>query len=289
MNVFQRSWSLTKASFGVISSDPKLLIFPFVSSIASVIVFILIMIPFGYIVGESDSQVVFYGALFFVYLALYMTVIFFNVGLVSQISAKINNQATSVGAGISAATSRLGSIIGYAAIASTVGVLLSILRDQSGKGGSLAGLLGSIMASIAGAAWGVVTFLVVPVLVFENKGPIAAIRGSFDLVKRSWGAQLVGNATIGLIFFLLYIPAFIWAAIIVSVMGASVFTAVGFNAVALIGMVVLAGLPFLFLIVLSAALDTIYRTAVYHFAQTGNLTLGFSEQLVKEAFKQKAA
>ena len=38
------------------------------------------------------------------------------------------------------------------------------------------GILGRIIASLIGAAWNVVTFLTVPIIVFEDLGPIAALK-----------------------------------------------------------------------------------------------------------------
>ena len=40
-------------------------------------------------------------------------------------------------------------------------------------------------------------------LVVENKGPIAALKESTRLLKRTWGEQLAGNVGFGLIFGLL--------------------------------------------------------------------------------------
>src|SRR5690606_40814523 len=51
-----------------------------------------------------------------------------------------------------------------------------------------------------GLAWTLATFLVVPVLVSQNVGPIEALKESVSLLKRSWGENLAGNVGIGLAF-----------------------------------------------------------------------------------------
>ena len=43
------------------------------------------------------------------------------------------------------------------------------------------------------------TFLVLPVLVFEGIGPIAAVKRSGELFKHTWGENLMTNAGIGLV------------------------------------------------------------------------------------------
>jgi len=52
-------------------------------------------------------------------------------------------------------------------------------------------------------AWNLATFLVVPVLVAEEVGPFEAVKRSAQLLKRTWGEQIVGNLSIGGIFGLL--------------------------------------------------------------------------------------
>ena len=70
--------------------------------------------------------------------------------------------------------------------------------------------MGRFVAGLLGAAWTVVSFLVVPILVVENKNPFAALQESAGLVKKTWGEQVAGNFGFGLIFFLLAIPAIAW-------------------------------------------------------------------------------
>ncbi len=62
------------------------------------------------------------------------------------------------------------------------------------------GLLGRLVVGLVGLAWNLATFLVVPVLVVEDVGPIEAIRQSAAYLKRTWGEQIVGNLGMGLVF-----------------------------------------------------------------------------------------
>jgi hypothetical protein len=58
-------------------------------------------------------------------------------------------------------------------------------------------VLGDIGASLGGAIWSLVTFLVVPVLALEGIGPIDAIKRSAQLFRQRWGQQVTGNVVIG--------------------------------------------------------------------------------------------
>jgi uncharacterized membrane protein YeaQ/YmgE (transglycosylase-associated protein family) len=61
----------------------------------------------------------------------------------------------------SKAMTRFGSIVGWTATNATVGVILSAVREK-------AGFLGDIVVGIIGAAWNIVTWLVMPVIIVEG-------------------------------------------------------------------------------------------------------------------------
>jgi hypothetical protein len=75
-------------------------------------------------------------------------------------------------------------------MSAAVSVVLGAMRDRGG-------VIGSVGASIGGAIWSLVTFLVVPVLAFEGIGPIAAMKRSARLFRQRWGQQVTGNVVIG--------------------------------------------------------------------------------------------
>ena len=70
------------------------------------------------------------------------------------------------------------------------------------------GFIGQIVVNLIGLAWTVSTFLVVPVLVHQNVGPIDAVKESASMLKKTWGENIIANAGMGLVFMLLYIPVF---------------------------------------------------------------------------------
>ncbi len=49
----------------------------------------------------------------------------------------------------------------------------------------------------------------VPVLAFENLGPLDALKRSAYLFRKNWGEKVVGGFSFGLIFFLLSLPDFL--------------------------------------------------------------------------------
>jgi hypothetical protein len=57
-----------------------------------------------------------------------------------------------------------------------------------------------IIVGMLGVGWSIATFLVVPVLVTRDVGPVEAVRESATLLKRTWGENIIGQGGIGLVF-----------------------------------------------------------------------------------------
>jgi hypothetical protein len=275
------SWELVKASAAVLRSDKELVIFPIVSAIGSLIVLATFAIPM-FLAGVFDSMYVDgkgfqpLGMLvaFLFYLVQYTVIFFANTALVGAALIRLRGGNPTVADGFRIASQRLGPILGYALISATVGMVLRAIAER-------AGVIGRIVISLVGFAWNIATYLVVPVLAAEDIGPIDAVKRSAQLLKRTWGEQLVGgagvNAVFGLIMFgvfLVGIPLIILAALSESLvlMGAAVL------------LVVLAALA---LGVISSTLTGIYSAAVYRFAAEGEVGGAFSAEMVQSAFRPK--
>ena len=123
--------------------------------------------------------------------------------------------------------------------------------------------------------------LVVPVLVIEGVGPVEAIKRSAGLLKKTWGEQIVGNFSIGLIFVLV--------TVLVILLGIPFFIlAVSLESLALIiafGVIFVLVLVFLGLI--NSTLTGIYVAAVYRYAAEGEASGFFNEELIQGAFRLK--
>ena len=121
---------------------------------------------------------------------------FFNTAIIACAINRLQGGEPSVGYGFSVAMSRIHLILGWALLSATVGLALRIIEDRSER-------VGQFVTGLLGMAWTVMSYLVVPILVVEQKGPFAALKESSVLLKKTWGERLVGNSSFGLIFFLL--------------------------------------------------------------------------------------
>ena len=281
MGRFARSWALAKASMGVLRADKELLLFPLVSSIATLVVAASFLLPIwglGLLRGMSDGggpTLALYLLLFAFYLVQYFVIFFFNTALVGAAMIRLDGGDPSVGAGLRIAAGKWTTILGYAAIAATVGLLLRALEER-------AGFLGRIVIGLLGAAWTVATYLTVPVLVARDVGPIDAVKESASLLGRTWGENLIGQGGLGLVFTLVYVL------VGVSGVGLVVFLGTQHLAVAAVVAACLLLAVFLLLALVQAALSGIYSAALYRFAVAGDAPAGFDGALLRGAFQRKA-
>src|SRR4051794_19730056 len=139
-NTFSNSWELVKASFRVLREDRELMIFPVISTIGVFIVTLVFFVPLllsGIIssatesTGLSGTQTgLMWVGLFLFYLVTYTVIIYSNVALVGAAMVRLRGGNPTVSDGFRTANERIGSIISYAVISATVGIVLSLLRDQ---------------------------------------------------------------------------------------------------------------------------------------------------------------
>jgi hypothetical protein len=266
-----------KASANVLRLDKELMVFPLMSGIATVLVAASFIAPIFMIGpeifgdGENPSYVAYvFGFLF--YLVQYSVIFFFNAALVGAALIRLDGGDPTVSDGLAIASKRMGAILGYAAIAATVGMVLRFIAER-------AGFLGRIITGLIGLAWTLTTYLTVPILVTKDIGPIDAVKESVAIFKRTWGEQVIGNFGMS------------WA---VTLMGIA-WTCLGFVMIFLtsamgpfvVGPVVaIMVLGYIFLALFASALNGIYTAALYRYAITGDAGY-FDADIMGNAFSPK--
>jgi hypothetical protein len=277
-----RSWELVQASWGVLREDKELLLFPLISSIAMLAVVACFALPVIGIYGldglgrafDGRTTLAQYTAAFLFYVVQYFVIFYFNAALVGAAMIRLDGGDPTLGDGLSIASSKAASILGYALIAATVGILLRAIQER-------VGFLGKIVVGLLGAGWSLATFLVVPVLVTRDVDPIEAVKDSAMLLKRTWGENVIGQGGIGVAFFFIHLAIFIVG--IALIIGAAMTHSVPLIVVAVAALIVAVIAAAL----IHSALSGIYSAALYRYATDNKATGGFAPETLQLAFKTK--
>ncbi|MEM8930472.1 MAG: DUF6159 family protein [Acidobacteriota bacterium] len=255
------SWQLVKASAAVLRADKELVIFPLLSSVALVVTCAIFFAPLafvGFSAQVSDTaHIVAYLASFFFYFVATFIMVFFNSALVGAALIRLEGGDPTVGDGLRIARQHLGAIFRWSLLAATVGMLLKAARER-------AGWLGSLVLGIIGLAWNLATFLVVPVLVTHNLGPVEALKKSASLLKKTWGEQIAGNLGLGAFFGVVGLG---FTIIAVPLLFLALSTG---NLWVIAPAVIVLVLGYGTIALLSTTLSGIYSAALYRFATTGD-------------------
>ncbi|HWJ98101.1 MAG TPA: DUF6159 family protein [Acidimicrobiales bacterium] len=280
MGRWARSKQLASASWGVLKQDKELMALPLISGLASLVIGATFLFPL-YLSSETkdvagsttfEMKPIGYVVLFLMYLVLAYIAIFFKTALLCGADERMRGGEPSLGTALSGAASRAGKILPWAIVTATVSVILRSLEER-------AGILGRIVIGLVGMAWAVVTFLVLPIVVFENVGVGTAIKRSAEMLKRTWGENLIVNLGIGLISMVLTLPA-------IAVVIGSFFTG---SAPVIVGAVVLAAVWIIGVSCWSSAMTAVFQLALYRYATQTPLPSEFAQVNMAEAFGPKKA
>jgi hypothetical protein len=205
MGKIATTWQLMKDSWGVLMRDKELLLFPVASGVATFLVLLTFICrssapPSGARAGTSDTC---------------------STSCCSATtSATSSSSSTStprssrtwsrglrggeptIGQSLGAATACIPQIAAWAIVSATVGVILRWLSER-------AGFLGQIALALVGFAWTLVTTSWCRSSSSSARARFDAIGDSKDLLRNTWGQQIVSGLGYGLIGFLLSLPALV--------------------------------------------------------------------------------
>ena len=283
IETIKRSFRLVKLCLHVLAVDKELILFPLFSSIGVVLV-MLTFLGVGLGIGALDrinAGAVGGGDLvlaFAFYVFSYFVIIFFNSALVFAAHERLAGGDPNIRSGLSGASQSIATIFVWAVVAATVGLILNIRSSQARQRGGMMGMISHIIISMLGAAWTLITFFVVPLIVIERRSFGDAFKTSLSMLRRTWGEQIVANFGLGIEGFL----AFLVAAGITALLFFVLSPLGGFGAfiAIVIGVVLIAGVALVF-----ATLDGIYKAALYNYAVDGMVPSLFPDDAIRGAFR----
>jgi len=284
MGKFSRSWELVKQSFTILRSDKQLMLFPVLSAVSCFVVTAAIATGGAFLLlparaaaiaaGERfnpNQSPMFLLGMFTLYVVNYFVIVFFNVALVGVANSRLMGGSWTFKDGLELAWERKGTILEWALMAATVGVLLRTLEERLG-------LIGRLIMRIIGIAWALACYFVVPVLAFEDLTPIDALKRSSKLFRDTWGEKVIGGFSLGMVSLVLMLPG-------IGLPIAAAFLA-GINGM-MVGLILMV-LYFLVLSVFMSAVGGIFNAALYRYACFKQVPPAFSEELIASAWAPKS-
>jgi hypothetical protein len=273
MTRIRRGWELTKESWAVVRRDRSLMVFPVVAVFSALLVAVIFVGGGAALYDSSDSEPLLIAVLVVGAYVLIAVSIFFNVALSACAARSLEGHDTTPGEGFAAARKRLGPIFGWAGLQLVVGALISAIQALLREGGGQ--IIASIVGGLAGLAWNIATFFVIPALALEGLGPKDALKRSIAVMRERWGEGVTGSFAIGgLIFLIAFLPG-----LVLVVLGIAISSSSGAVAGVLIGLGVAI---FVVGAVVQAALMAIFKVALFRFA-TEDKVLGSYERPQLEA------
>ncbi len=239
---------LTKDSLLVMGHNPRLFLFPLVSGVAGLaFLTVFVGVTFGLmaIAPEGGALV----GLFLIYLVLTFVATFFTAGLVHQTRTVLEGGEVDLRAGLAAAWEVKGPLFVWALVSATVGIVINAIENSDSR---LARLFGTLF----GVAWTLLTFFVVPVIVFERASTTGMFERSAGTFKRTWGEAPISLVGIQLVSLVVVLPFVL--------VGGLLFSA----GVAVAGIaIVLVGILLSYLV--GQTLQGVVKTTLYLYAEEG--------------------
>ena len=163
MGIFARlkmGWNLSMDSFQVLREHPQLALFPLVSGVAG-LVYIALLFGGSFVLGLFEGNAS-YAVLFLLYLGSAFIAAFFNAGLVYSARQAFQGRTPTLKEGIAEAWRHKGPLFAWAVISAIVGMIIRAIEKQDS-------IVARIVAVVFSAAWSIITYFIIPVIVFEDQ------------------------------------------------------------------------------------------------------------------------
>lgn len=270
--------ALLSASWELLRADRSLLWLPAMATVASLVAALVLFVPgfaIGWAVSGQDGSVGVYIGGAFAALASSVVAIYFQAALVIGANQRADGCDPTLSGVLGEAWRIRARILKWAVLTTTVGVAVRTVERRLG-------ILGAILGFLGGVAWAIASFLVVPILVVEDIGPIDAVKRSARLIRQTWGTSVRTTLRFGLIQLALILP--VMALLVVGVLAVATGTALGLLvgvALVVAAVTALCGMGLVF-----SAVSAYARALIYRYA-TGRPVPGVDPSVFVGVFRQR--
>jgi hypothetical protein len=241
-----RTLRLMRTSFSLLRRDPRLLLFPTVALVANIAIGgIALALAVGRAQGAANTRnALFIWGLVASFPATYVT-IFCGVALAFMLGSHLDGKPMETSAAWKAAANRAAVIGAWTILVCTIGAVLRIAEQR----------LPRFLVAIIDLSFALLTVFAIPILAYEELGPIDTFNRSRTLLRNRWPEQIAGAIGIGIVGGVLLIPCV--AAIVIGLIAG------GTLGVLLIAVGVLS---MFVLITAQTAAEQVFRVCLYRYA-----------------------
>jgi hypothetical protein len=132
-----------------------------------------------------------------------------------------------------------------------------------------------VLAGGLAVAWNLIPYLIVPVIILEERTTYDSIQCSGELFRKRWGEQIVGDFGFGLLNFIQTIPALM--------VGLLIFKFDRALAIIVVVWYVLI------LAAITTAVKGVLTVVLYRYASTGDLPTSFNPRQIEDALPRRRA
>jgi len=287
MSSWKRSGEMTDKTWAVIKENPQLLRFPALAAVYGILAAFIFMAPALALVALSDATPAYIVAalLFFVgaWAATFVGLRYI-AGLVFVADSLLRGEVARFEDGMRIAAERTQALGLWALISVVVGWILGAI-EGGGDENVVVTIVRVILASVLSAAWSLITFFVLPVIVLEDVSAPAAMKRSVAVIRDKWGEAVTGSFRIGIRILLTFVlPGVVLLAagvglalLVAGIIGVSLGVILGLAGVALI----VVG------VVRQTAARQVFGVALYRYASSGMVVGRFTEEDLASAIGPK--
>jgi hypothetical protein len=251
--IFRRlkiGFGLARRSGHVLRAHPNLLILPLLGGIAG-IAFMATLFGGLYAGGlYEEPGPVLYAALFVTYVVETFIASFFAAALVAATRTAFHGEEPTVGRAMREAWVHKWPLLAWSVISAIIGVIIQAIESQDN-------LIARILAGLFAVAWSVMTYFIVPVIVFEDQSISGMFTQSASTFKNTWGESIGAMGAINIVTFLLVIPG--------ALLGVGIFLVIP-GTVGLLTAIAVGFTGVIFGLLIGKSLTGVAKTALYVYA-----------------------
>jgi hypothetical protein len=245
--------AMARRSVRVLRSHPRLLAFPLLGGLSAA-AFMATLLGGLYVMGPSlqEPGPALYATLFVAYLLETFVASFFTAALVAATRTVFDGDEPSIRGALATAWQRKLSLLAWSLVAAVIGVVIRVIEGQND-------VVTRIVAGVFAVAWSVMTFFIIPVIVFRDPSVTETFKRSARTFKDTWGESIGALGAIDVVTVLLVLAG-------IGPGGLTFLVTAGLGTVRPLAALLIGGTAVSVGLLVGKALSGIARTALYRYA-----------------------